>query len=61
MHRSLKACGDPFAAVNTVGAGEGDVVMYVEAFEACLPLPDEMVPVDRSIVGIIDQLDGELL
>jgi ethanolamine utilization protein EutN len=58
---SLEVLGDPVAAVNTVGAGPGDIVFYVEAYEACLPLPNEMVPIDASIVGIIEQLGEEQL
>lgn len=51
--------GQPFAAVNSVGAGEGDLVFYVSAYEACLPLPNTLVPVDRTIVGIIEQYDHD--
>ena len=55
---TLEVLSGPFPAVNTVGAGPGDLVFYVEAYEACLPLPNELVPVDASIIGILDELDG---
>jgi ethanolamine utilization protein EutN len=49
--------GDPIIAVDTVGAGVGETVMYITAREAVIPLPVEMAPVDASIVGIIDRID----
>jgi ethanolamine utilization protein EutN len=58
---SLEPIGAPFAAVNTVGAGPGDVIFYISAYEACLPLPDPLVPVDRSIIGIVEQVDDQVL
>ena len=49
--------GDPIVAVDTVGVGVGETVMYITAREATIPLPVEMAPVDASIVGIIDRID----
>jgi ethanolamine utilization protein EutN len=49
--------GDPIVAVDTVGAGVGETVMYITAREATMPLPVDMAPVDASIVGIIDRID----
>jgi microcompartment protein CcmK/EutM len=49
--------GDPIIAVDTVGAGVGETVMYITAREAVIPLPVAMAPVDASIVGIIDRID----
>lgn len=49
--------GDPIVAVDTVGAGPGETVIYITAREATLPLPVEMAPVDASIVGIVDRID----
>lgn len=57
----LSPLGAPFAAVNTVGACEGEVVFYVTAYEACLPLPDPLVPVDASIIGIVEQIGDRVL
>lgn len=51
--------GDPLVAVDTVGAGTGETVLYVTAREATIPLPVEMAPVDASIVGIVDHIDSE--
>lgn len=49
--------GDPVVAVDTVGAGTGETVMYVTAREAVIPLPVDEAPVDASIVGIVDRID----
>lgn len=49
--------GDPIVAVDTVGAGVGETVMYITAREATIPLPVEMAPVDASIVGIVERID----
>lgn len=49
--------GPPFAAVDTVRAGPGDLVMLVSAREASLALDDAFVPVDAAIVGVVDALD----
>ena len=51
--------GDPIVAVDTVGAGTEETVIYITAREAVIPLPVEMAPVDASIVGIVDRIDIE--
>lgn len=55
----LEISGEPFIAVDTVGAGPGELVLYITASEAVIPLPVEMAPVDASIVGIIDSINVE--
>jgi len=49
--------GSPIVAVDTIGAGPGETVLYITAREAVIPLPVEMAPVDASIVGIVDRID----
>jgi ethanolamine utilization protein EutN len=49
--------GDPIVAVDTVQAGPGDIVYYITAREATIPLPVEMAPVDATILGIVDRID----
>lgn len=49
--------GDPIMAVDTVGAGPGEIIMYVTAREAVIPMDVKEAPVDASIVGIIDRID----
>ena len=59
LNASREAVGDPIVAVDTVGAGVGETVMYITAREATIPLPVDMAPVDASIVGIVDRIDLE--
>jgi ethanolamine utilization protein EutN len=48
--------GDPFVAVDTIGAGPGEVIFYATSSEAVIALDVDMAPVDASIVGIVDSL-----
>lgn len=52
-----KSIGAPIVAVDTVGAGTGEIVFYITAAEAVIPLPVDIAPVDASIVGIVDRID----
>ncbi|MCX5744248.1 MAG: EutN/CcmL family microcompartment protein [Proteobacteria bacterium] len=49
-----KPVGDVQAAIDTVQAGEGDLVYLVGSREAALALDPHFVPVDAAIVGIVD-------
>jgi ethanolamine utilization protein EutN len=57
MNSRREKSGDPIVAVDTVGAGPGETVMYITAREAVIPLPVDFAPVDASIVGIVDRID----
>jgi len=59
LNSELEKTGEPIVAIDTVGAGPGEIVMYITASEAVIPLPVDMAPVDASIVGIIDSIDVE--
>ncbi|MBU2446529.1 MAG: EutN/CcmL family microcompartment protein [Bacteroidetes bacterium] len=59
INGEMKKLGSPIVAIDTVGAGPGEIVMYITASEAVIPLPVDMAPVDASIVGIIDRIDME--
>jgi ethanolamine utilization protein EutN len=53
-----EASGRAFIALDSIGAGAGEMVYYVKGKEASFPfLPDE-VPSDATIVGIVDSWDG---
>ena len=45
------------AADATATAGRGDLVYFVGGREAAVALPDPFVPVDHTIVGIVDEVD----
>lgn len=52
--------GDPIVAVDTIGAGPGEIIFYVTASEAVIPMDVKMAPVDASIVGIVDSINIEI-
>jgi microcompartment protein CcmK/EutM len=54
--------GLPFLALDTVGAGEGELVIIVEGSSARIAVGDANRPVDTVIVGILDSLrhDGQM-
>ena len=50
--------GQPIVAVDTVRAGEGDLVHLADNREGALALDTWFVPVDAAIVGIVDDIDA---
>lgn len=48
---------NPIIAVDTIGAGVDEIVMYITAREAVIPMGIKEAPVDASIVGIIEKID----
>lgn len=52
----LMPAGDAVAAIDTVQAGEGDLVYFTLARESTLALPYPSVPVDAAITGLVDQV-----
>lgn len=44
-------------AVDSLGAGEGEVVLIVQGSSARLAGPDKDSPVDAVVVGIVDTVD----
>jgi ethanolamine utilization protein EutN len=49
--------GAPLVALDTVDAGEHDVVLYVTAAEAAVPFRPALTPTDATIVGIVERVD----
>jgi len=52
-----KAAGRTLVAVDSVGAGVGEVVFFVRGKEASFPFYPVEVPADAGIVGIVDHWD----
>lgn len=52
--------GEPEVALDTVQSGAGDRVICVIGREASMAMdrPDRFAPVDLSIVGFVDRVDG---
>jgi microcompartment protein CcmK/EutM len=51
--------GRPLVAVDSVGAGVGEIVFFVRGKEASFPYYPVEAPVDAGIVGIVDHWDLE--
>ena len=51
------ALGRTLVAVDSVGAGVGEVVFFVRGKEASFPFHPAEVPADAGIVGIVDHWD----
>lgn len=49
-----KKVGMPIAVVDTIGAGPGEKVLYITAYEAVIPYHRDMVPIDAALIGIVD-------
>jgi ethanolamine utilization protein EutN len=53
---SLKSTGRTFIVVDTVGAGEGEVVLCVQGSSARYTPETKTLPIDAAIIGIVDQV-----
>ncbi len=51
--------GEPFVAADTVGAGEGELVLVVMGSAARQTDKTRDYPVDAAIIGILDSLEVE--
>ncbi|PRR70425.1 EutN/CcmL family microcompartment protein [Neomoorella humiferrea] len=52
--------GETLVAVDTVGAGRGELVLVATGSAARMGLGVPHAPVDMTIVGIIDQVEGDI-
>ncbi len=52
----LAPTGRTFVAVDTVGAGEGEVVLCVQGSSARFTPETEKLPVDAAVIGIVDRV-----
>ena len=59
LNSEFEKTGEPIIAVDTVGSGPGEIVYYITASEAVIPLPVDFAPVDASIIGIVDSINSE--
>jgi ethanolamine utilization protein EutN len=49
--------GEKILALDSVGAGSGEIVYCCRGREASFPWSPDEIPTDRTIVGIIDHVD----
>lgn len=54
LEASGKSVGSPIVAVDRIGAGPGEVVVYVTSREAALTLGEPLSAVDAGIVAKVD-------
>ncbi len=54
LDASLKNAGKPMIAIDSVGAGAGEVIFWCRGREASFPFDPLEVPTDCTIVGIVD-------
>ena len=57
QHRDrLISTGRTFVVVDTVGAGQGEMVLIVQGSSARLTPETEKLPVDATIIGLVDRV-----
>jgi microcompartment protein CcmK/EutM len=54
LDKNLQANGKPMVAIDSVGAGIGELVFWCRGKEASFPFKREDTPTDCTIVGIVD-------
>jgi len=54
LNKDLEAQGKPLVAVDSVGAGVGELVFWCRGKEASFPFKREDTPTDCTIIGIVD-------
>jgi len=54
LDRHLNEYGKPMVAVDSVGAGVGELVFWCRGKEASFPFKREDTPTDCTIIGIVD-------
>jgi ethanolamine utilization protein EutN len=54
LNKDLQATGKPMVAVDSVGAGVGELVFWCRGKEASFPFKREDTPTDCTIIGIVD-------
>jgi ethanolamine utilization protein EutN len=52
----LAPTGRTFVAVDTVGAGQGEIVLCVQGSSARFTPETKDLPVDAAVIGIVDQV-----
>src|SRR5262245_8047572 len=55
----LVGTGRTFICVDTVGAGQGEMVLIVQGSSARMSKETEKLPIDAAIIGIVDSVNVE--
>ncbi len=59
MSEENRFINELFVAVDIIGAGTGDLVIIVKGGAARIAINDQTVPIDATIVGIVDSIEVE--
>jgi ethanolamine utilization protein EutN len=54
LNKDLAPVGKPMVALDSVGAGVGELVFWCRGKEASFPFKREDTPTDCTIIGIVD-------
>lgn len=54
LDQNLQPSGKPLVALDSVGAGTGELVIWCRGKEASFPFPREDTPTDCTIIAIVD-------
>ena len=54
VNAKLESTGKPMVAIDSVGAGVGELVFWCRGKEASFPFKREDTPTDCTIIGIVD-------
>lgn len=54
LDKNLEPNGKPMVAIDSIGAGVGELVFWCRGREASFPFKREDTPTDCTIVGIVD-------
>ena len=57
LDAKLEKAGKPLVAIDSVGAGDGEVIFWCRGKEASFPFVPLGVPTDCTIVGIVDSVN----
>ncbi|WP_425448779.1 EutN/CcmL family microcompartment protein [Dethiothermospora halolimnae] len=57
LDKDFKPIGQTVIAVDTVGAGIGEVVLYTKGTAARIAANKREAPLDAAIIGIVDNVD----
>ena len=55
----LEETGKPMVAIDSVGAGDGELIFWCRGKEASFPFVPLDVPTDCTIVGIVDSVSRD--
>ncbi len=54
LNEKLEPFGSPIVALDSIGAGVGEIVFWCSGKEASFPFTRDSTPTDCTIIGIVD-------